>query len=142
MENASPESKLVKSIIFPPLGNRFRRFESRPRIDPIASKSGRKGEGNDAILYFHHLEIRGHAFDTSMVLSRKKRSFLIFFLRDRSSHRAKSGHSNKSRVQLYLTPVIFFHPGHWTIKSKFTALLFIMAYIARKSYPIEGWVPQ
>lgn len=101
MENASPESKLVKSIIgarryLPP----FRRFESRPKtkIDPTSLEK-RKGEGNDAIpQLFSPLRNSGPCcFDTLVLASsrKRKRSFLASFLRDRSSS-VKNGGNNKS----------------------------------------------
>lgn len=105
MENASPESKLVKSIIgarryLPPLGsplfddsNRGRRRRSIPLPWKSEKARGTMRFRN----YFHRFEIRGHAFDTLVLASsrKRKRSFLASFLRDRSSS-VKNGGNNKS----------------------------------------------
>lgn len=105
MENASPESKLVKSIIgarryLPPLGsplfddsNRGRRRRSIPLPWKSEKARGTMRFRN----YFHRFEIRGHAFDTLVLASsrKRKRSFLASFLRDRSSP-VKNGGNNKS----------------------------------------------
>lgn len=105
MENASPESKLVKSIIgarryLPPLGsplfddsNRGRRRRSIPLPWKSEKARGTMRFRN----YFHRFEIRGHAFDTLVLTSsrKRKRSFLASFLRDRSSS-VKNGGNNKS----------------------------------------------
>lgn len=105
MENASPESKLVKSIIgarryLPPLGsplfddsNRGRRRRSIPLPWKSEKARGTMRFRN----YFHRFEIRGHAFDTLILASsrKRKRSFLASFLRDRSSS-VKNGDNNKS----------------------------------------------
>lgn len=105
MENASPESKLVKSIIgarryLPPLGsplfndsNRGRRRRSIPLPWKSEKARGTMRFRN----YFHRFEIRGRAFDTLVLASsrKRKRSFLASFLRDRSSS-VKNGGNNKS----------------------------------------------
>lgn len=105
MENASPESKLVKSIIgarryLPPLGsplfddsNRGRRRRSIPLPWKSEKARGTMRFRN----YFHRFEIRGHVFDTLVLASsrKRKRSFLASFLRDRSSS-VKNGGNNKS----------------------------------------------
>lgn len=105
MENASPESKLVKSIIgarryLPPLGsplfddsNRGRRRRSIPLPWKSEKARGTMRFRN----YFHRFEIRGRALDTLVLASsrKRKRSFLASFLRDRSSS-VKNGGNNKS----------------------------------------------
>lgn len=87
IENASPESKLVKSIIgarryLPPLGsplfddsNRGRRRRSIPLPWKSEKARGTMRFRN----YFHRFEIRGHAFDTLVLASSRKRKRRLFW---------------------------------------------------------------